>query len=110
MATSWEFPRCIVDHVYDGDTIVLKSIDLGLDTFRQKIRVRFLKVKAVEKDSPGGVEATNALASLVKPDETVRVLSAHWDKYANRIDGLIYNAQGVELGGAMQNLGYCVPY
>ena len=105
--TSWEFPRCVVDHVADGDTIVLKSIDLGLDVIRTNIRVRFLKFNAPELKTEVGKIARDYLSNIIKPGDMVRVLSAHWDKYANRIDGQIYTMESqIEIGYQMFQAGY----
>jgi endonuclease YncB( thermonuclease family) len=111
--TSWEFPRCVVDHVADGDTIVLKSIDLGLDVIRKNIRVRFLEVNAAELDTTEGKAARDYLSTLVKPGDTLFIESSHWDKYANRIDGLVFTIDkagtggpGMELGLMMVQAGY----
>jgi endonuclease YncB( thermonuclease family) len=105
--TKWEFPRCVVDHVHDGDTIVLKSIDLGLDVIRTNIRVRFYAYNAPELNTPEGKIARDYLSTLIKPDQQVVVSSAHWDKYANRIDGLIYTSlTGEEVGKMMFAAGY----
>ena len=107
MATSWTFPRCVVDHVADGDTIVLKSIDLGLDIIRTNIRVRFLKYNAAELNTDEGKAARDYLQSYIFPGDTVRVVSAHWDKYANRIDGEIYKDPYVEeIGHIMFSQGH----
>jgi len=108
---NWEFPRCVVDHVADGDTIVLKSIDLGLDIIRTNIRVRFLQVNAPELNTEEGKAARDYLSSIVKPGDVLLVDSSHWDKYANRIDGMVYRLDatgrtGMELGLAMLTAGH----
>lgn len=109
--TNWQFPRCVVDHVADGDTIVLKSIDLGLDVIRTNIRVRFLQVNAPELNTDEGKKARDYLSTLVSPGDLLLLESSHWDKYANRIDGLVYRIDstgkvGAELGLMMLQASY----
>ena len=100
----WHFERAVVHYVVDGDTIRLLRLDQGLDHYTEKLRVRFLHAWAEElKNKDGtpnsaGKAAKAHLETLVKPGDVVEVRSAKWDRYARRIDGEVYLADGRELG------------
>lgn len=96
-AGGWSFPRCTTAEVYDGDTIRLLEIDLGLDTFVRKLRLRLLTVDAPELDEPGGPEAKAALQQLCPTGSRIHIYSSKWDRYARRIDGRAFLPDGRDL-------------
>jgi endonuclease YncB( thermonuclease family) len=76
-----------VDHVIDGDSIMLAA-DLGWDiTLRQNVRL--LGLNARELSEPGGKEARDHLTALLPPGTPVTLVSHGWDKYGGRTDGTV---------------------
>lgn len=103
----WVFEQALVVNVTDGDTLKVE-LDLGLDLTRRNIRVRLLHAWAPELTEPGGPEAKAYVQSIVSPGQSVKVVSAKWDRYANRIDGEVILADGRELGELVIAAGHAV--
>lgn len=89
MAVRWIYPSCTVVDVHDGDTVRV-DIDLGQDLWIMKRAVRLVGIACRELSDPGGPEARDALAELCPVGTRVRLDSRGWDKYAGRIDAVMY--------------------
>lgn len=109
MVERWRYERVPVDHVHDGDTIVVKYIDLGCDLKMENIRIRFNGINAPELATPEGVEARNYLAQVVAPGDLLTLESVHWDKYARRLDATVFAPSGVNLNDLMVAQGHAKP-
>jgi endonuclease YncB( thermonuclease family) len=107
----------IVDHVHDGDTIIAADIDLGLDTHRKDISLRFIGINSPELANPdgSGKAARDYLMTLVQPGQRISIDSISWDKYGNRIDARLFllDASGQrvmpDLNSQMLASGHAVP-
>jgi endonuclease YncB( thermonuclease family) len=66
----YDYPAEVLD-IVDGDTIDIFA-DKGTDDFK-KMRIRFSKINAPEKNTPEGVEAKKWLTELLtNPDGTLK--------------------------------------
>jgi endonuclease YncB( thermonuclease family) len=115
-----------VDHVHDGDTIMgrldrgLGQYDGGLpsfngsDTVTRSVRLYGINAPELNAKDPSvraaAVAATVNLQGLVKPGDTIRVVSMGWDKFSGRIDAIPYTASGVDCCQAQLDGGFAVPY
>jgi endonuclease YncB( thermonuclease family) len=113
--TSWTYPKCFVEGVYDCDTITV-NMDLGQDMWVMRRSVRLVGVAARELREPGGIEARDALRGLLPIGSRVMVQSTGWDKYAGRIDGVVThlgpldNGPAVNVNQLLVQLGWAVPW
>jgi endonuclease YncB( thermonuclease family) len=124
MAAPWPLPfRCVVDHVYDGDTVYgVVHCDAGLgitvtlgETYRLWA-IRFYGINAPELKAPDPAVRAQAeaardyLMTLVQPGDTLSVESYGWDNYGRRIDGKPFTAAGLDLCALMLEQSGVVPY
>jgi micrococcal nuclease len=65
-----------VERVIDGDTFV-GTVDMGMDTYKKKVRFRLLGVDTPERGDEGYSEATDFTASLIDGKE---ILVQTYDK------------------------------
>jgi micrococcal nuclease len=100
--------RARVLKVIDGDTVAL-DIDLGFYT-HEHMSCRLSGINARELRDPGGKEARDHLAEMIKVGDEVVVSSIKPDKYAGRFDGLIYVDDGPSVNQRMIDDGYAAPY
>ena len=124
-----------VDHVHDGDTIMVK-LDMGLQHYLGGLpslqqldppgayySLRFYGINTPELNAtdPEVRNAADAsrdhLETLVKPGDHIKVVSYSWDKYGMRIDAIPYagpfnpdGSGGTDLCQAQLDGGYAVPY
>lgn len=87
-----------VNEIHDGDTIYA-FIDHGCGIWNHGhavhgVGLRFIGMNARELSEPGGPEARDFLATLIKPGDYIKITSEDWDKYDNRIDVAI-NLPGI---------------
>ena len=116
-----------VDHCYDGDT-VMGRLDLGLgiylgglptiqeahDPISYSVRLYGINSPELNSTDPATRTAAQAardnLAGMLPAGVKVKVVSMDWDKYAKRIDGIIYSPQGADCNQAQLDGGFAVPY
>jgi micrococcal nuclease len=96
--------RATVLKVIDGDTVAL-DIDLGFYT-HEHMSCRLAGINARELRDPGGKEARDYLASMLKVGDEVVVASLKPDKYAGRFDGIIYDSDSADVNALMVATGY----
>jgi endonuclease YncB( thermonuclease family) len=107
MSTFGPYPATVVS-VHDGDTCVL-SIELGFDiSFRGACRC--YGINAPELSTPEGKAALAYALTLIKPGDSVTVVSHGYDKFGGRFDGAITLADGRDFGVAMVTSGNAKPY
>lgn len=87
--TVWHYPRCTVVNVVDADTVHV-DMDLGQDIWIRRRSVRLVGIAARELSEPGGKEARDYLRQLLPVGTQVEVMSTGWDKFAGRVDGVVY--------------------
>lgn len=103
------YPGSTVVEVIDGDTVRIE-IDLGFN-IAWTVSVRLHGVAAREKRRPGGPEARDHLAGLIPAGTLVDVLSVRWDKYAGRVQGVLFHAtRRFDVGATMIKDGYAAPW
>lgn len=91
MTAAYVYPAT-VDHVIDGDSIML-LLDLGFD-LTMRMNCRLDGINARELHDPGGKEARDHLAGMLPPGTPVAVISVGWDKYGGRADVHVTTGQG----------------
>lgn len=109
-----------VTSIHDGDTIdvtltLAPGGDLGFQItaapLTMGVSLRFLGFDAPELATPNGKTARAALVDIMGAHPgPYLVASAHWDKYAGRIDGTITAADGTDIIGEMVKAGWLLPY
>ena len=106
--TVWHYPRCTVVNVHDADTAAV-DVDLGMEMWVRHRAVRLAGIAARELSEPGGKEARDALATILPVGTLVEVMSTGWDKYAGRLDGVIYLG-GQDINQLLVDQGWAVPW
>jgi endonuclease YncB( thermonuclease family) len=116
----------LVDHVYDGDTI-MGRLDRGLgqydggvpafnatDTVTRSVRLYGIDAPELKSPDPAirsrAQAARDNLQTLVKPGDYIRIQSMGWDKYSGRIDGIPYTLGGADCCALQLAGGFAVPY
>lgn len=111
MVKNFQFWAKIIDW-YDGDTFHA-TIDRGWNdwkgTAEKPIRVRISNVKADEMNMPGGPPARDFANSLAPPGTEVELISQKLDQYGRPL-GLVYLADGRDLGKLIIEGGHATPY
>lgn len=109
--------RAEVLRVIDGDTIDVK-LDLGFDTWRHRVRVRFLGIDTPEtrtrdpEEKEAGLAAKVALTSILYKAEEVRIRSEELDAFGralSRVYALIDGAW-LDLSDWLLENGWAKPY
>jgi micrococcal nuclease len=101
------YPALVAD-VHDGDTLTV-VLDLGFNiAFRSALRC--YGINSPELATPEGKTALAFALTLVKPGDTVTVVSHGWDKYGGRFDGTLGLADGRDFGAVMVAAGQAKPY
>jgi endonuclease YncB( thermonuclease family) len=100
--------RAAVDHVIDGDTVVLE-IDVGF-SIEIKQRCRLYGCNARELTQPGGHEAYLFLIGLLPPDSSVVVRYVKADDYSGRFIGQLFLPDGRDVTQVMLTAGYAAPW
>lgn len=117
-----------VDHVHDGDTVMVK-LDMGLQHYLgglpslqqldppgayYSLRLYGINSPELTSSDPAVRAAAQAardnLQSLLKPGDYIKVTSMSWDKYGMRIDAIPYTVDGVDCCQAQLDGGFAVPY
>ena len=109
MTTQWEYPRCTVVNVHDGDTVKI-DIDHGMGIWSRDVMLRLIGMAARELKDPGGPEARDHLRDLLPVGSVVTVRSYGWDKYGGRIVGELYLPSGEGARARMIADLYAVPW
>jgi micrococcal nuclease len=105
--TSWTI-QATVTKLHDGDTLSA-DLDLGWNIWLRNQRIRFARCNAPEIATPEGKAALAFLQTLVKPGDTLTLVSHGLDKYG-RVLGDLTTSAGVDLTDAMINAGHAAPW
>lgn len=107
----WTYPACVMVGHHDGDTIYV-DIDLGQQMWVRRRSVRLVGVACNELKDPGGPEASAAVNTKVPVGTPLGLISRGWDKYAGRIDALVYLdvPQSLTLQSWLVLEGWAVPW
>jgi endonuclease YncB( thermonuclease family) len=105
-----------VKAVYDGDTIDTKLTNLPVEL--QKVSIRILGIDTAElktykcpAEKELAVKARSRLIELLSSTNNQMVVkNIKWDKYGGRIDGKVYNNQGVDVGQVLISENLAHPY
>lgn len=121
------YPAIVVG-VHDGDTIYVdvvlaklsrskKDVDLGFNVHRdlrgivlERQSVRLFGCNAPELFTPAGRASKAHIDTLVRPGDTVTLVSEGWDKYGGRIDGVVTLADGRDLAKTMIADGFAISW
>jgi endonuclease YncB( thermonuclease family) len=108
--------RATMLDVYDGDTIRVDRIRLGLNMARDPdegsrwVLVRLAGVAANELRDPGGVEARNNLGGMLPLGANVWLWMSHPDHYGNRVDAWPITDSGVNVCDQLVLDGWALPW
>jgi endonuclease YncB( thermonuclease family) len=113
--TPWgPYPGTVLS-VHDGDTMTVTmraASDVGFGvTLAANLTypIRIYGINAPELSTQAGKDALAYALTLVKPGDSVTVLSHSWDKYAPRVDGSITLPDGRDFAQLMLDSGNAVP-
>lgn len=106
--------RAIINAVHDGDTLYA-DVDQGLGIWNRGVSssgmgLRILGINTRELHEPGGLEATNYVASLVPVGSQVEIVCHGWDKFAGRIDVSITLPEIGDLATHLIEAGWAAPW
>jgi len=111
MRDIWTYPASYMVGNHDADTITV-NIDLGQQQWTMGRNVRLFGVAANELKDPGGKEARDAVSAKIPIGTKLYIISRGWDKYAGRIDGVVYldPDQAITLQSWLILEGWAVPW
>lgn len=95
--------------VHDGDTIRADA-DLGMSIWYRNQSYRLAGLNARELAMPGGPEAGDNLAAILRPGTTVTLTSVKPDKYGGRYDAVITLEDGTVLNDWLIEQGWAAPW
>lgn len=105
----WNFTRCTLDRVIDGDSLVL-LVDTGFRHFA-KVHVRLSGVDTPERTDPEGWRKAREYAENWLAEAGGIMFSCFGeDKYGGRWLGSIFNVRGESLSDALIASRVGVPY
>jgi endonuclease YncB( thermonuclease family) len=97
----------VVTALHDGDTMRI-NLDLGFGVHQTDLSCRVFGINAPELATAAGKVAREFALTLVKPGDSVRVVSHGWDKYGGRFDGAVTLTDGRDFGEQMVLSGNAV--
>lgn len=106
---TWRIPARVA-RVIDGDTVVLKDLDLGFLTSRASLpgdeqHVRLLDLWCAERYTDEGKVAKAFVENLLPPDTVVIYHSVVWKQTLGRALGYIELMDGTDLSTLVRDAG-----
>lgn len=104
---AWTYAATTVS-VHDGDSL-RAAVDLGFGVALPDVPFRLAGLNARELSMPGGVEARDNLAAILRPGTAVTLTSVKTDKYA-RWDAVILLGDGTVLNDWLIGQQWAAPW
>ena len=110
----WEYVRCTLIDIHDGDTITV-NIDVGFRVTMMNMKLRLHGINAPELGRPGGAEARDYLKSLlIAPVVRIRTIQDRTEKFGRWLAIVFTDANPANPDETVNDLmissGHAVPY